>query len=301
MNNDLISSFVTLSLFFTIAACNAQNTDTTLKVIGGTENDTIYPEAVAIFIKEIDGKFTVCTGTVVRDDLVLTAAHCIQDASTVTMGDYASHGMPKKVVKSQTFVSFPTYDPQAAMASQLRADVAFVVLPKGSFAGHAIGKIASSSPKKGDAVGLVGYGRTDETLKSSNSEFKRHAGANTVHDIALPLGSSIILTTTAVGMSTSAVGPGDSGGPLFNSAGEVVGIAAKVGGMWGPVGNKDISSNNAEFSYYVNVNDPGVAEFMNIVLSTPDPTASTAQSVKATPIDLTSPPWRPSVMSLVDD
>ncbi len=270
MNHNLITSFVALSVIAVITACKIQKTDTTLKIIGGTKDNVSYPEAIKLGLMK-HGLSTYCSGTIVREDLVLTAAHCIVDA------DYAFLYLSDDKVgpSNETFVIFPNFRrplTELEWDLSLNSDVAFVVFPRGSFAGHAIGKIAPSSPKEGDAVHLVGYGQTE--LKTQGI---RHVGSNTVRKIMPSLANSIVLTTTAVGTSTSVSAPGDSGGPLFNSAGEIVGVTAS-GGM-----HLDITTENPRDSFYVNLNDPGVAEFIKIVMSTPDPTKSTAQSIKATP------------------
>jgi V8-like Glu-specific endopeptidase len=235
---------------------------------------------------EIQGS---CTGTIVRDDLVLTAAHCVSAHGIDEVVIYDNHKGDVALRKvSKTFVVFPGYDTDAksnngALAT-LGKDLAFAVFGKGTFNSYAKAKIAAASAKPGDQVHLVGYGDTGFKDNSSNPQLKRFYGSNKVEAVQHNFGDALMLATTVVGMTTAGLGQGDSGGPLFNANGEVVGVAKANAMDVLPDGtntpNEVINDKNPLRSIYVNVASAGVAPFINAVMVESAPTSATGQTVK---------------------
>lgn len=67
---------VALSTLMTIQ-CNHDQSASDTKVVGGLENYDAFPSAVGLDTAIGPKPAGTCTGTVVRDDLVMTAAHCL--------------------------------------------------------------------------------------------------------------------------------------------------------------------------------------------------------------------------------
>ena len=263
-----------------------------VKVVGGIEDDTSYPAAVALLLFSNGQILGSCTGTIVRDNLVLTAAHCVSVHGVDEAVIYDNHKGDVALRKSsKTFVVFPGYDTansKIGPIGTLGKDLAFAVFDKGAFSSYAKAKIATVSAKPGDQVHLVGYGDTGFRDNSSNPQLKRFSGSNKVDQIEHNLADAIMLTTTVVGMTTSGLGQGDSGGPLFNANGEMVGVAKANTMEVMPDGtsspNSVINDKNPLRSLYVNIASAGVAPFINAVMVEPVPTSATGQSVKGTDI-----------------
>ena len=280
-------SIALIAMVAVVAGCKKQ-TSSGLKVIGGVEDYTSFPAAIGLLSKKSDGTLESCTGTIVRDDLVLTAAHCINDAVATVIFDRL--GDNQNPIKARSQVIFPGYPGSEKGFTGLSSDVAFLIFDKGTLAGRAAAAIAGGSVKAGEQVRLVGYGRTDfSTEFESNPQLKRFSGTNQVSEID---GPAIILKSATVGMTTSGVSNGDSGGPQFNVRGEVVGIADRKGMIIesdDQPSNAAINSNQPAYSFYINVTDPGVASFIHAVMSDSNPSSSSGSSAQATAWDWKGP------------
>ncbi len=71
---------ITLNIAFFLCGCGqARLTDpSTLKIIGGSPSNDRQLDAVVAIVRD---ELTICTGTLIADDLVLTAAHCLEKAT----------------------------------------------------------------------------------------------------------------------------------------------------------------------------------------------------------------------------
>ena len=262
------------------------------KVVGGYMDYISSPAVIGLLLKLPEGGASTCTGAVVRDDLVLTAAHCVVDSKTteifpfVNLSDQDHDPFRSSGIATKTFIVFPDYDPTNVQSSW-GSDVAFLIFPKGTFAKNPKLKIATEIVKISDSVTLIGYGHTGIRDKKSNPEMKRYHGSNTVENIVVEAASAIFLDTKAVSAATAGLGQGDSGGPLLNTKNEIIGVA-HANSFTLPENadrpsNSYISETNKLVSIYTSVFDPSVKAFIRSVLNEPTPTDATVRGLKATP------------------
>lgn len=170
------------------------------KIVGGevAEDDPavvgILPEAGDIF----------CSGTLVAEQVVLTAAHCVQDRVAtdlrVHFGVTADDGVRVRVIASAIhpdFVPAPAYDNDLAMLL-LEAPVGSDVATPARLA------TCVAAPLVGADVKLVGFGRADTA--DLGPPFKREGSA----EVRWVQGA-----TFTSGALPSQACHGDSGGPAY--------------------------------------------------------------------------------------
>ena len=276
-----------------LVGCGLSSGSAKIKIVGGIEDYETFPPAVGLALARPEGQGGYCTGTVVRDNLVLTAAHCLLDSGAVKAKLYARPGSIESddiytegvALGDATRVVFPGY--RANHASQtFNSDVAFIVFPDGSLSKFQKARIAVAKPRAGDIVTLVGIGQTDVLSKTSNPKHVRHSGTNTIDRIDDDRAAAVYIKTEKVEVDAAGGAPGDSGGPLVNRAGEQIGVAHAI--SWSdqkPItSNASISSEQPLYTTYVNLTDPGVTAFVAAVMAETHPTAQTGQSVTPTPM-----------------
>ena len=271
-----------------LSSCKHVNQSSRTKIIGGEEADTPLPVVGLLSMKDKHG-VSVCTGTVVRHDLILTAAHCVEKSpdSVIVFRNFSQDSqLLGALPQSLRFVVFPGYDP--ALHFSMNADVAFLVFPPQTFAGSPKASFASKPVTKSERVALIGYGDTEIRDDDSNPQFKRFVGSNVVENVDPQYGDLILLSTSTVGMATSGLGQGDSGGSLFNAQGQIVGVAHvnifDLPKERSHFNNQYISAANKLYSGYVNIFNPGIEEFIAAVMADQNHTQATVEKIKPTPI-----------------
>jgi V8-like Glu-specific endopeptidase len=280
------------------------------KVVGGYVDYISSPAVIGLLLKLPGDGTSTCTAAIVRDDLVLTAAHCVIDTKATeilpffNLSDQDHDPYRSQKLASKTYIVFPDYDPTNVQSSW-GSDVAFVVFPKGTFSDNARLKIATEVVKKSDSVTLIGYGQTGIRDKKSNPEMKRYHGTNIVENIISEAAGSICLDTKSVSAATAGLGQGDSGGPLLNAKNEIIGVAHANSFVLpenadGPT-NSYISETNKLVSIYTSVFDPQVNAFITAIMNEPNPTDATVKGLKATPttygkVATSTPPPVPNLL-----
>lgn len=289
------STLKSLALFVAVfsltSSCKHRASGSGAKVIGGIENYDIHPSVIGLYMAVGDQINSVCTGTVVRHDLVVTAAHCLKGKKFdhVFAFDKASDtDDPSKVLPTSIgTVIFPDYDPDEK-GLIMNKDVAFVVFRPHALDKYPVASFASKEAVEGQEVSVVGYGHIVYDDRSSNPDQKRYAGRNRIMNVYTEYGSVIVLATTTIANGEAGLGSGDSGGPLLNNKDEILGIAQsnslKLPDTPLKSNNDVITGDNPLKSAYTNIFNPGIAAFIAAVMKDPAPTQSAVQHIRATPI-----------------
>ena len=209
-------------LLLSLTICCSSAKESHLDISGGTPNETVLPTSVGLLIDHSTLGQIWCTGAFVRDDLLLTASHCIDGATRVTV-----------ISQSEAFQGRPVstlfrLHPEAGLnpaGNQIRwdymtySDVGFAIFPRGTAPADLIAQLASRKPQPGDSVQIVGYGFNRRLQGEAGKSGIRRFGTNTIHSLQGDDENIILRPTTGATGSQ-----GDSGGPIYNSDQEIIGI-----------------------------------------------------------------------------
>jgi hypothetical protein len=234
---------------------------TSSEIIHGHASTSAEDAVVALGVRQ-GGTFTsLCSGTLVAPNLVLTARHCVADADAeatctadgaalaggVVRADHAPADLfvyrgADAIGQLRADMSHTSPELAAARGRALvvegstlcNADLAFLVLDADVPGPYAALRTRPSSA--GEALTAIGYG-LDETGALPELRQER-TGVTTlaIGPLGLPGAAGLGDAELLVGESACS---GDSGGPLASPAdGAVVGVVSRGGGGSGPAGNK---------------------------------------------------------------
>lgn len=263
MKNSLSKSLlVVLGLAGALAACAPQKQNVGVQadtsIIGGViveGSDVIAKTTVALVASVVDseGKESqyICTGSLVKDNVVLTAGHCVPEAKegekvalyVVFTKDLNNiqRGQVRLVDKVAVHPSYGTQNDDGSDAN----DIALVRFAGTKAIGYQIAQFLSDDSLLADGamVTLAGYGLTDGVNKTSDNKLRK------VDDIEIiqSFGKTEIALDQSKGKGAC---HGDSGGPAFLT---VKGVPY----VWG-ITSRGIGKNGADdcslFSLYTKVN-----------------------------------------------
>lgn len=170
-------------------------------------------------IVRIVGAGTVtCTGTLIADDLVLTAHHCLSERDRkgrVQKRDMAPEDI--QIELGGDDLPWGEANVRAIVAPQCgfvdgEGDVAILVLAR-----HLVGMPTSSvrlesAPERGDDISVFGFGRCALSPDAIHRSVRDAGKIETVAPAQLFARASIC--------------PGDSGGPVYSSKGDLIGVVS---------------------------------------------------------------------------
>ena len=186
-------------------------------VVQGNSDQSFVHNSVMV----LDNRGNVCSGVVIRQDVVLTAAHCIATAS-----DWRIHWRDESntpiLVQPKHVKIHPQYNAKAIKNRSVSIDMALVKLAEPLPAQFwPIGLSDIQELPSGDPVVVAGYGLSDEKNAKALGKFR-----SATLSVTEPYGKSKLLLWLEGPLSNGAGGcHGDSGGPLIHN-GSVVAIIA---------------------------------------------------------------------------
>jgi hypothetical protein len=181
------------------------------RALTGADPDAVSVQRYTVVVAGAKGR---CTGAVLAQDMVLTAAHCLRaGALRVHLGF-----RPAVVVEVAQAIPHPLFD----AAQRGSPDLAVLKLAKPLPDRFTPIFLEPRLPGAGTDLIVAGYG------KSTDNEAQREPVLRTVlQHIAVRY--STYLTLTGVGESAAGAAPGDSGGPVFTYRGMYALVAIMVG------------------------------------------------------------------------
>ena len=197
-----------------------------VKIVGGLVDDLAFPATVGINVLDsAQDLLMICTGTFIRDDLLLTAAHCVTSPRAATFSIYSKVSpLDRSRPSSNTVIVHPLYDGPIT-GSAIPYDLAFIKFPKETLPVHMAAPFtqADSPPDVGSAVTMVGYGESRPSWEWAPVG-KRLVGRNMVASISRVMGPFTMIDVSTKGTDRAATSYGDSGGPLYSADGKLIGI-----------------------------------------------------------------------------
>ncbi len=203
------------NILICLAIFNASNSYAKNYIVGGEEvgeNDPIKAATVGIFDPSPDGHSgSLCTGTLIRKNLAVTAAHCIQSAAARPLVIFGRDMHKPDVVKRQSdgvavHPKWNTHDEK----KMDQGDIALVRFPGGLPKGYKTAPTAKSDKgiQNGAKVVLAGFGISDARKKTGAGRLRK----TEVSVLKSRRGKSEMVLDQSHGHGAC---HGDSGGPAF--------------------------------------------------------------------------------------
>jgi V8-like Glu-specific endopeptidase len=235
------------STFFTnVNACGAVSGVTTgdAAIVNGTAcTSGTASVARLLMTKENETKpYASCSGSVISSTAVLTAAHCLVDAGSVSI----SFG--SKEIQAASFSYSPGYNGTAP--DSIDVGVIIAASPLGQ---PIVPILSSRDANVGETVVIAGYGQDGPAAGGDTLR----AGTTKVSQVG-----SLFLETNA-GVSGSGACPGDSGGPALvsvNGFWTVAGITSTLAGPCVVATNTFLSVRNATVRSFILSKAPDAAQ-----------------------------------------
>jgi S1-C subfamily serine protease len=191
-------------------------------VLGGREGGPQQSSTIMV----LSSRGGVCSGVVVAQNAILTAAHCAGARTDLRIHWRDAAGEPV-LIEPASVTIHPGYVAGAITERRPSVDLALIRLTQALPARFSPARLSDSQwPRVGEAVTLAGYGVLREGEARSTGTY-RSAQLQAVE----PYGPSKLLLWTADPDSNGqrpgrGACQGDSGGPMFDTGGQIVAITS---------------------------------------------------------------------------
>jgi Trypsin len=177
----------------------------------GADPDAVTVQRYTVVVVGAKGR---CTGVVVAQDIVLTAAHCLEAGKLRVVTGFR----PTLFTDVAQAVPHPNY----RAAERGSPDLAILKLAKPLPASFSPVHLEPRWVSNGADLVVAGYGKSADNDKGANLVLR-----TVLQHVATR--NSSYLTLTGVGESAAGAAPGDSGGPVFSYRGLYALVAIMVG------------------------------------------------------------------------
>lgn len=229
------------------SALELTDTVATAKIVNGTPCSGLSISPVVAVLKNLpDGKTGLCSGTMLSPNKVLTAAHCLEGATSIDIL-FSIAGDKFVNVTASSWNIHPEFT--GFSGGDIRNDLGIVHSPV-SLPVPNLPILTSRAPKAGDTASIFGYGATSG---GAAIDGKLRAGAMTLSSVD---SNSIFASYDA---SLSNVCSGDSGGPLLLQVGNQQSIIGTT--SYGTRADCSVG----ETSVFMNLQSPSAQSFIRSV------------------------------------
>ncbi len=200
----------------TLTPCGVVSGQTagSVAIVNGSSCPDSTASVAYLKLKDEDDKFfATCSGTVISATAVLTAAHCLEGTSSLTIN------FGSKEIPAASFSYHPGYN--GVDSDSIDVGVVIASSPLGQ---PIVPLLASRDARVGETVVIAGYGQ----VRSARGAGTLRAGATSMSEVG-----TYFLVTNA-GLNGSGACPGDSGGPVLVSIDGYWAVAGATSTLSGP-------------------------------------------------------------------
>lgn len=210
-------------------------------IVGGRslkKTDSLSKYVVMIYSENDEGISQTCTGTIISDSAILTAAHCVTKDVSKTSAFFSPNPFAEDNPQSVVLTDVITHENYLDKNKLGRNDLAILRFAGGLPKGAAIAKIAPSGiwQLKLKSLKALGFGQT-----GGGDDLANTSGLLRIVEIFVPNSYPNLPEFEILQDGAKGVCHGDSGGPALARVGGVIQLFAVASAIIDP-GNLDLDS-----------------------------------------------------------